>query len=68
MKRVAAEIAMREPPIDVMINNAGALFGARQLTDDGLEYTLALNHMFYFVVTEGLQATFWPPGDTAMPS
>ena len=26
MKRVAAEIANREPPIDVLINNAGALF------------------------------------------
>ena len=55
MKRVAAEIAMREPPIDVLINNAGALFGARRLTDDGLEYTFALNHMSYFVVTEGLR-------------
>jgi NAD(P)-dependent dehydrogenase (short-subunit alcohol dehydrogenase family) len=55
MKRVAAEIANREPPIDVLINNAGALFGKRQLTEDGLEYTFALNHMSYFVVTEGLR-------------
>jgi NAD(P)-dependent dehydrogenase (short-subunit alcohol dehydrogenase family) len=55
MKRVAAEIAHREPPIDVLINNAGALFGTRQLTEDGLEHTLALNHMSYFVVTEGLR-------------
>jgi NAD(P)-dependent dehydrogenase (short-subunit alcohol dehydrogenase family) len=55
MKRVAAEIVMREPPIDVLINNAGALYGTRRLTDDGLEYTFALNHMSYFVVTEGLR-------------
>jgi NAD(P)-dependent dehydrogenase (short-subunit alcohol dehydrogenase family) len=55
MKRVAAEIAMREPPIDVLINNAGALFGTRRVTGDGLEYTFALNHMSYFVVTEGLR-------------
>jgi len=55
MKRVAAEIANREPPIDVLINNAGALFGKRRLTEDGLEYTFALNHMSYFVVTEGLR-------------
>jgi NAD(P)-dependent dehydrogenase (short-subunit alcohol dehydrogenase family) len=55
MKRVAAEIAAREPPIDVLINNAGALFGTRRLTEDGLEYTFALNHMSYFVVTEGLR-------------
>ena len=42
MKRVAAEIANREPPIDILINNAGALFGTRRLTEDGLEYTFAL--------------------------
>jgi retinol dehydrogenase 12 len=55
MKRVAAEIANREPPIDVLINNAGALFGTRRLTEDKLEYTFALNHISYFVVTEGLR-------------
>jgi NAD(P)-dependent dehydrogenase (short-subunit alcohol dehydrogenase family) len=65
MRRVAAEIADREPPIDVLINNAGALFGTRRLTDEGLETTFALNHMSYFVVTEGLRerllATHYPP-------
>src|SRR6516162_9951439 len=30
MKRVAAEIASVEPRVDVLINNAGALFGSRQ--------------------------------------
>jgi NAD(P)-dependent dehydrogenase (short-subunit alcohol dehydrogenase family) len=55
MKRVAAQIASQEPRIDVLINNAGALFGAHRVTDDGLEYTFALNHMAYFVVTEGLR-------------
>lgn len=54
-KRVAAEIAATEPRIDVLINNAGALFGARKLTADGLETTFALNHMSYFVMTEGLR-------------
>jgi NAD(P)-dependent dehydrogenase (short-subunit alcohol dehydrogenase family) len=55
MKRVAAEIAAEEPRIDVLINNAGALFGSRQITPDGLECTFALNHMSYFVVTELLR-------------
>src|SRR5205807_6079838 len=55
MKRVAAEIASQEPRIDVLINNAGAMFASRRLTEDGLEYTFALNHMAYFVVTEGLR-------------
>ena len=55
MKRVAAEIAQAEPRIDVLINNAGAMFGKRELTEDGLERTFALNHMSYFVMTQGLQ-------------
>lgn len=55
MKRVAAEIARAEPHIDVLINNAGALFGSRQVTEDGLERTFALNHMSYFVVTHFLR-------------
>lgn len=54
MKRVAAEIAAAEPRIDVLINNAGALFGHRHVTGDGLELTFATNHLAYFVVTLGL--------------
>ena len=55
VKRVAAEIAAAEPRIDVLINNAGALFASRQLTPDGLELTFATNHMSYFVLTHGLR-------------
>jgi NAD(P)-dependent dehydrogenase (short-subunit alcohol dehydrogenase family) len=55
-KRVAAEIAAAEPRIDVLINNAGALFGARRLTADNLEETFATNHMAYFVLTLALKA------------
>jgi NAD(P)-dependent dehydrogenase (short-subunit alcohol dehydrogenase family) len=55
MKRVAAQIADQESRIDILINNAGALFGKRRLTEDGLEYTFALNHMAYFVMTAGLR-------------
>ena len=55
MKRVATQIADQEPRIDVLINNAGALFARRQVTQDGLECTFALNHMAYFVLTEGLR-------------
>jgi NAD(P)-dependent dehydrogenase (short-subunit alcohol dehydrogenase family) len=54
MKRVASEIAGAEPRIDVLINNAGALFGSRHVTEDGFERTFALNHLSYFVVTQGL--------------
>jgi NAD(P)-dependent dehydrogenase (short-subunit alcohol dehydrogenase family) len=37
--------------IDVLINNAGAMFWRREVTADGLERTFALNHMAYFVLT-----------------
>jgi NAD(P)-dependent dehydrogenase (short-subunit alcohol dehydrogenase family) len=54
MKRVSAEIAAAEPKIDVLINNAGALFNTRKVSADGLEMTFAVNHMAYFVVTNQL--------------
>lgn len=55
MKRVASEIAEAEPRIDVLINNAGAMFNKRRVTEDRLERTFALNHMAYFVLTHGLR-------------
>lgn len=55
MKRVSAAIAAAEPTIDVLINNAGAAFMTRRVTEDGLELTFALNHMAYFVVTNLLR-------------
>jgi NAD(P)-dependent dehydrogenase (short-subunit alcohol dehydrogenase family) len=54
-RKVGAEIAESEPRIDVLINNAGALFSNRQVTPEGLELTFALNHMAYFVLTEALR-------------
>ncbi|MDR3506971.1 MAG: SDR family oxidoreductase [Caulobacteraceae bacterium] len=54
-RRVAAQIAAAEPRIDVLINNAGALFNHRQLSPEGLEMTFAVNHMAYFVLTQGLR-------------
>jgi len=55
MKQVAARIAAAEPHIDVLINNAGAVFSTRRVTEDGLELTFALNHVAYFVLTQGLR-------------
>jgi NAD(P)-dependent dehydrogenase (short-subunit alcohol dehydrogenase family) len=55
MKRVAAEIAAAETRIDVLLNNAGAMFSQQHVTEDGLERTFALNHMSYFVVTQVLR-------------
>ena len=54
-RKVGAAIAQGEPRIDVLINNAGALFSQRRVTPEGLELTFALNHMAYFVLTEALR-------------
>jgi NAD(P)-dependent dehydrogenase (short-subunit alcohol dehydrogenase family) len=50
MRRTVEEIK-EEPAIDVLVNNAGALFNNRLETEDGLEKSFALNHMSYFVLT-----------------
>jgi NAD(P)-dependent dehydrogenase (short-subunit alcohol dehydrogenase family) len=55
LHRVANEIAAAEPRIDVLLNNAGAMFYDRQVTVDGLERTFATNHMSYFVLTLALR-------------
>jgi NAD(P)-dependent dehydrogenase (short-subunit alcohol dehydrogenase family) len=54
-RKVGEAIAANEPRIDVLINNAGALFSHRRVTPEGLELTFALNHMAYFVLTEALR-------------
>jgi NAD(P)-dependent dehydrogenase (short-subunit alcohol dehydrogenase family) len=54
VKRVGAAIAEAVPKIDVLMNNAGAIFAKRSLTADGLEMTFAVNHMAYFVLTHAL--------------
>lgn len=56
MKRIGAEIAAAEPRIDVLANNAGAIYTTRQETVDGLELTFATNHMSYFIITNLLLA------------
>ncbi len=58
-KRVASEL-LAEPQIDVLVNNAGALFNKRMETKDGLEQTFALNHMAYFTITNLLLGKLKP--------
>jgi NAD(P)-dependent dehydrogenase (short-subunit alcohol dehydrogenase family) len=54
-RKVGAAIAASEPRIDVLINNAGAIFSDRRVTPEGLELTFAVNHMAYFALTEALR-------------
>ena len=53
-RRVAEEISLAAPKIDVLVNNAGGIFTERLETSEGLEMTFALNHMAYFALTTAL--------------
>jgi len=54
MRRVGAELAQQLDRVDVLINNAGAMFGSFAEVE-GLERTFALNHLSYFVLTWALR-------------
>lgn len=51
VRRVARDFAEAHPRLDVLVNNAGAIFTERRLSADGIEMTLALNHLNYFLLT-----------------
>ena len=50
-KRLAGQVREQYPRIDVLLNNAGAMFWKRTESADGIERTFALNHLSYFVLT-----------------
>ena len=51
IRRLAGDIRTDHPRIDVLVNNAGGIFERRMLTVDGIEMTLALNHLACFLLT-----------------
>jgi len=52
VRRLAGEVLQRLSRIDVLINNVGGYWNTRHVTADGLEYTLALNHLAAFLLTQ----------------
>src|SRR5438093_3060448 len=51
IRRVAARALERYPTIHELVNNAGAVYGTRRLSPDGLELTWAVNHLAPFLLT-----------------
>lgn len=51
IRTLAKDIRSAHSHIDVLINNAGGIFGNRVLTAEGIEHTFALNHLGYFLLT-----------------
>jgi NAD(P)-dependent dehydrogenase (short-subunit alcohol dehydrogenase family) len=51
VRKLAGEVLGRYPRLDVLINNAGAMYARRQVTGDGIELTWAVNHLAPFLLT-----------------
>lgn len=49
--QLAQQLKDRYQRLDVLVNNAGAVFMQRQESADGIEMTFALNHLGYFLLT-----------------
>jgi retinol dehydrogenase-12 len=57
IRALVREFQSRYERLDVLVNNAGALFLRRQTSVDGIEMTFALNHLGYFLLTNLLLDT-----------
>jgi retinol dehydrogenase-12 len=55
VRGLADEVRARHEHIDVLANNAGALFSSRKETSEGFERTFALNHLAPFLLTNLLR-------------
>jgi NAD(P)-dependent dehydrogenase (short-subunit alcohol dehydrogenase family) len=54
VRRLADDVRARCDRLDVLLNNAGGMFLDRRESPDGIELTLALNHLSYFLLTNQL--------------
>jgi NAD(P)-dependent dehydrogenase (short-subunit alcohol dehydrogenase family) len=52
IRALADEALQRYARVDVLVNNAGAVFETRRRSPDGVELTWALNHIAPFLLTE----------------
>jgi NAD(P)-dependent dehydrogenase (short-subunit alcohol dehydrogenase family) len=55
VRALARDLRTRHGRIDVLANNAGALFASRHVTEEGFERTVALNHLAPFLLTNLLR-------------
>src|SRR5512135_802540 len=51
IRQAASTFKKNHQNLHVLINNAGGMFIRRRMTPDGFEYTFALNHLNYFLLT-----------------
>ena len=66
VRDLAKTLLDRYPKIDVLANNAGGVFGRRELTVDGVELTFQVNHLAPFLLTNLLMPTLAASGATVV--
>jgi NAD(P)-dependent dehydrogenase (short-subunit alcohol dehydrogenase family) len=57
VRAMATELESRKLPIDALVNNAGVYMKRRELSADGIEMTLAVNHFAHVLLTHRLLAS-----------
>jgi NAD(P)-dependent dehydrogenase (short-subunit alcohol dehydrogenase family) len=66
IRAMVADVADRAPAIDVLVNNAGAIYGTHQLSPEGIELTWALNVLAPYLITNLLADHLSPGGRVIM--
>lgn len=62
VRRLASELLIAYPRIDVLANNAGAFYTKRSVTGDGHELTFQVNHLAPFLLTKLLMPRLMESG------
>jgi NAD(P)-dependent dehydrogenase (short-subunit alcohol dehydrogenase family) len=57
VRKLAEEFKSRYERLDVLVNNAAAIYFRRTVSADGIEMTFAVNHLAYFLLTNLLLDT-----------
>ncbi|KOB64562.1 Short-chain dehydrogenase [Operophtera brumata] len=62
VKEFAQKVTETYPDIHILVNNAGIMFGNYEVTEDGFESQLAVNHLGHFYLTHLLLPTLKKSG------
>lgn len=65
VRRLAEQVQQRCDKLHILINNAGTVYAERKLTSDGIERTLATNHLAPFLLTNLLHPQLVAAGGSA---
>lgn len=68
VKEFAQKVKEQYPEVNLLVNNAGIMFGDYELTEDGIESQLSVNHLGHFFLTHLLLPALKKAGSINGPS